>query len=253
MRQTIKFTKKTLIWIGILAVLWVAGSAAWLLNGRLNGLKLKYLEIIPVPLALVENQPVFAQDYLEAEQIGQSAGVTGQSQIFDAAIRLKKYQVLLKNLGLKPINGDLPQNSLSGLSDFAASDNGLRLYYNSQAAFNAETYAKADDLLKKTVSGEAFSSLAQTYSQDAFSKNFGGKAGVVDLSQLPSELLGPVSQMKPGETKIIPSRLGLHIIRLENLPGNHPELSQIFLNLDGYQAWLEKNLNALKTKIIIKP
>jgi hypothetical protein len=99
--------------------------------------------------------------------------------------------------------------------------------------------------------GENMALLAVAYSQDPSGQAVGGDLGFVDPSQLLPELREPVANMKLGETTIIPSRYGLHIIRFEQQNGNLMHLREILLNNSGYQAWKTAQVQNFKIKKII--
>jgi len=63
------------------------------------------------------------------------------------------------------------------------------------------------------------------------------------------ELREPVELLKDGEVKILPSRLGLHIIKQEAQAGSEKHLRQIFLQTENFDSWLSgqtQNFNVKK-------
>jgi peptidyl-prolyl cis-trans isomerase D len=86
----------------------------------------------------------------------------------------------------------------------------------SDAKTDAAAKAKAEDLLKQIQGGANFAELAKQNSDDPGSKAKGGEIGFVnrDAPMVP-EFLNAVFTQKIGETKIVKSQYGYHIIQVE--------------------------------------
>ncbi|MGO3305048.1 Foldase protein PrsA precursor [Sphingobacterium sp. JB170] len=80
--------------------------------------------------------------------------------------------------------------------------------------------AKADSIKQLILSGENFGGLAIQFSTDEGSKVNGGDLGTFARGQMVPEFDEAVFSGKPGEVKIVNSRFGTHIIKIERQVGN---------------------------------
>lgn len=249
--MTKKFTKNLIIAVAALIFLFLI-SVIWILQGSLTGAKIAYLKYVPIPMAIVSGNPVFAGDYLDFKEIVNSSNYSNEA-IFLAALNNRRYEILVNNFNanynLELANSDLNKN----LQKFYLNKSSLRIYYNSQKNLNAVTFQKAEDLLRRARNRENFEALVQSYSQDEFSKNLGGELGKMETENLLPEIANRVKDMNEGQVELIASREGLHIIQLSKKQDSVVELKQIFLNVPGFEDWLNNQLKEIKTKIIINP
>ena len=88
--------------------------------------------------------------------------------------------------------------------------------------------------------------LAASPSQDSFQQATGGDLGFVDITQLLPELRQVVGGMKVGDVKVIPSRYGINIMKLEGKNGNQLHLRQIFLQGGNFQMWYNNETNGYR-------
>jgi peptidyl-prolyl cis-trans isomerase C len=80
-------------------------------------------------------------------------------------------------------------------------------------AKKAEAKRKIDDMRKKAVSGEDFTLLARTYSEDATAQN-GGDLGYVRRGQLLNVIDGALFALKPEEVSdVVETRTGYHLVK----------------------------------------
>lgn len=86
----------------------------------------------------------------------------------------------------------------------------------------AKAESTAQDILKKVLAGENFTTLVQTYSED--SNNTGDDAGVVNATtgNVEEEYINAVLTLKEGQiySSIVKSSYGYHIIKLEEIEQN---------------------------------
>src|SRR5690606_3483116 len=80
--------------------------------------------------------------------------------------------------------------------------------------------AKADSIKGLILAGENFGGLAIQFSTDQGSKVNGGDLGTFARGQMVPEFDEAVFSGKPGEVKIVNSRFGTHIIKIERQVGN---------------------------------
>ena len=262
----------------------------WLYNGTLTQAKIQTFKIIPLPMALVEGQPIpmnkfilrydLAQNILGQDFSGQS-GEQVSGNITNQLISEQKTSVLAEReditVNQKQIDNEYDaisaQNSLAGKTTFAQqlqSDGltmqdykneviqpqllltNLQTWFYSQTDLNSDAYNQANSLIQKIQNGADMAVLASNASQDNSGKQAEGDLGFVDITQLLPELREGVGNMKVGDIKIIPSRYGLHIIKLEAKNGNQLHLRQIFLNGVNFQMWYNNETNGYKVTELIK-
>jgi peptidyl-prolyl cis-trans isomerase D len=78
-----------------------------------------------------------------------------------------------------------------------------------------EAEKKAQDILARVQAGEDFAKLAKEYSDDLASAGKGGELGALTRGQMPREFDEAAFSMEPGQTRMVRSALGFHIINLE--------------------------------------
>jgi hypothetical protein len=226
-------------------VLALAVSLVWVISGRLDQARINFLKVVPVPIAFVGGEPIFVKDFLQAKSIAPS-NVT-DANVYAAVIQNKKLEIIAGKNNIKSPNNKDTVIKVHELN------NAIRQFYNSQKTLNSEVYDKAEGIIIRVRQGEDFGSLAKNYSQDEFSKKLGGETGTVKVTELLPPIAQKIKAMQAGQTELVVSPLGLHIIQLVSLNTDEASLKQIFLDLPGYDAWLMSNLSEIKTKSIIKP
>jgi hypothetical protein len=135
----------------------------------------------------------------------------------------------------------------------------LSLWHNKQADLNADAYKKMSDVQARMASGETLESLAPSYNEDQSSRLTEGDLGFLNSSELLPELLSELDAMKIGEVKVLVSRFGLHLTKLEAKDNNGPNsgdrfhIRQIFIPETGYENWAAaqtKNYTVKKDMLI---
>ena len=91
------------------------------------------------------------------------------------------------------------------------------------AATDAAAKAKAEDILKQIQGGANFAELARKYSDDPGSKEQGGELGFAKRGAMVPEFEKAIFTQKIGDTKIVKSQYGYHIIQVEERQPAHPE------------------------------
>ncbi len=278
MQQSRKILK--IILIIVTALILIFGSlGVWLGRGSLTEAKMKVFEVVPYPLALVNGRPILMRDFIlrlkasqkmaenkiipspatkndiyntmvleeEIRQIAAFRGVfVGRKQIeqeFADRAGEPEFVETLKNYGFSEANfkNEILQPQLLLVN--------LKVWFCGQKELNAKAYNLAQAIVEKEALGDNFGNLAESFSQESGSKQLGGDLGFVQPTELLLELREPVELLKDGEVKILPSRLGLHIIKQEAQAGSEKHLRQIFLQTENFDSWLSgqtQNFNVKK-------
>lgn len=283
-------TRRTIIkfvfWALAIILVLIIAAVAWLYSGALTPPKIKIFRILPMPIALVNGQPLFMKDYLvrdavaqktlgrnsqrqtalavvqqmineaEVSQLAAQEGVSvSQKQIDDEYLAVseranlhgqKNFEIFLQSQGL---NENFFKNNIIKPELLL---NQLRIWVNSQPNLNSQAYQSAGSLLKQINSGGDMADLASRFTQNLAGKSSGGDMGFVQITDLSRELRESVSALKPGETKIIPGLEGLFIIRLEGQSGNRLHLREIFLNTNDFNSWLDSHKENFKIIKLLK-
>ena len=246
-------------------------------------------------MALVNGHPVFARNYFTrldfSKNFAQKQGVKVPDNISQSVYNSlvneeKNSQIAHKNkifLSSKEINDEFQRqvqnNDQAGGSSFADMLKGyditegfykkniigprlildkLNIWYNKQTDLNKFAYDTAASLKTKIEKGENFEGLAKKFSQDQASSLVEGDLGFVEIPKLLPELQEQLDGVKPGELKLIPSRFGLHLIKVVETDNNGPQnssrvhLQQIFIKTTGFDDWLLNEQSKIKVKQIVK-
>ncbi|MBI5530104.1 MAG: peptidylprolyl isomerase [Candidatus Doudnabacteria bacterium] len=260
-------------------VLILGGIGIWLYNGKLTPAKISIFRSMPYPIAWVNGSPLYMQDYISrvniSEKLNQNSPQNSSAKIFSEMVVEEETRQLAGKYGIsinsKDINEEYSLRSAStdlegkatfnellegfGLSDSQYKNyllkpellrNGLMVWFNSQESLNAQAYNSAKSFLQKINNGENMATLAENFTQDSVGKSTQGDLGFVDPVSLLPELREPVSNLNEGEVKIIPSRIGLHIIKKEGQNGNLVHLRQIFVATSGFDQWFSNQTKSYK-------
>jgi peptidyl-prolyl cis-trans isomerase D len=96
------------------------------------------------------------------------------------------------------------------------------------AKTDAAAKAKADDVLKQIQNGGNFAELAKKYSDDPGSKDSGGELGASQRGRMVPEFDSAIFTQKIGDTKIVKSQFGYHIVQVESRqPAHEQALSEV--------------------------
>lgn len=293
--MTIKFFFNRFIVVLIFALIGLSGLTAWLAYGNtLTPAKITVYRILPVPLALVGGQSVMMSDFLRRYELAKLFYLKGgkiddsklKNQISQSLIEQKKLDEIAANFGIKTNQNEisaeferrkefsLKEQNQSLESLLKASGIGdedfekiilkpdllkvnLTIWFNGQKSLNGEALTKAAGIKKNLDNGAAMESLAKSESEDSAGKLLEGDLGFAQSSDILPELRGGLDSMVTGETKIFASRLGLHIIKLEEKDNKGKQnaarmhLRQIFIKPANFQIWYENQTKNIKVWNII--
>lgn len=283
-----KTIKIFVLFVVLLAALTVV-FAMWLYSGDLNGAKVKIFTALPLPIASVNGKAIYMPNYvlrwqayeqLYTKKLSSQTPMEAKKAIFDQivsdeevtqisnrhgiAVNQNELEAEYLNLATENVQGG-QNNLIQFLDNFNLSKNSykeyavkpqllavkLQTWFNSQAELNPNQYALAKTLIEQIKSGQDMPGLAKQYSQEDNGKIIGGDLGFVDPTKLLLEMREPVYAMNTGDVIIIPSRVGIHIIKLEEKQANEYHLRQIFLLPENFDAWLETQIQNFKTYKLI--
>lgn len=253
----------------LLVALVLLGSVGfWVLRTEAGS---RVLGRLPVPAALVAGEPIYLSDLTVrvnlAEQSRKGTDPRAlRAQILSQLITETKLRRLAHTRNVSVSRGDLQAEQASaeaagqnlkdeltraGLSagsyhsqvlEPAVLAAKLKRWFYGQEALNQGAYKKAGELRDRLASGASFEVLATQSSEDDLSRLYEGDLGTVAVNQLLPEVAAEVRSMQTGETRLLVSRQGLHIVRLEAGPTQGPQgetvhLRQIFLRGSDFNAW----------------
>jgi peptidyl-prolyl cis-trans isomerase D len=105
---------------------------------------------------------------------------------------------------------------------------------NADAKTGAAAKAKAEGLLKQIQGGANFADLAKKNSEDPGSKDKGGELGFARRGTMVPEFDSAIFTQKIGETKIVKTSFGYHIIQVEERQEAHTQsLSEVLPTIQG--------------------
>jgi peptidyl-prolyl cis-trans isomerase D len=99
----------------------------------------------------------------------------------------------------------------------------IKLDAGADAKADAAAKAKAEDVLKQIQNGGNFAELAKKYSDDPGSKDTGGELGPSQRGRMVPEFDNAIFSQKIGETKIVKSQFGYHIVQVESRQAAHEQ------------------------------
>jgi peptidyl-prolyl cis-trans isomerase D len=99
----------------------------------------------------------------------------------------------------------------------------IKLASGADAKTDAAAKAKAEGLLKQIQGGANFAELAKANSDDPGSKEKGGELGFSRRGMMVPEFDNAIFTQKIGETKIVKSQFGYHIIQVEERQDKHSQ------------------------------
>ena len=268
-----KLAKNTLLIILLLAALVLiifACGLVWLYSGRLTPSKTKAFLKLPLPMALVNNNPVPAKSFITRQLLAEKlpAGKTIQDlDIYNQIISESEISQIAAGHGIgisafevnKAYNDYAAQENFSGQASFNDLLAGygisrqifidqtveptllaakLQTWFYSQPDLNAQSYGQAKNLLDQIQAGKDIGQLAKQFSQDGSSADLQGDLGFIDLTKLLPELQEGVDSLSVGQVKILPSRFGIQIVKLEGKSGSLLHLRSIYIKGSDFQTWL---------------
>ena len=119
----------------------------------------------------------------------------------------------------------------------------------------AEKKKLADDILEKVNKGDDFAALAKEYSEDTGSKDNGGVYEIQPNGQMVAEFEDWTFSHKAGDTGIVRSSFGFHIMKLDSvyntLESQRKEIEFAYKS-NKYQGMLEESMSGNQYKIEVK-
>ena len=253
-----------------------------LYNGQLTRTKTKILDSFPFPMAIVNGHMIPMSEYTFRYSVSKQFDPTQsdtqiKASVYSSLIKQAELQQIAQKFGIsvstkelnevfeaqKSQSGSIFNNSLNeyGINPDIFKDQfikpqllniNLQIWYNSNRNLNVANYNLAEDILNKIQAGQSMGSLATDYNQDQTYKATQGDMGFIDVATVLPELKEAISGMKIGEIKIVPSRNGLHILKIEEKKDNLTRLRQIFIKASGFDSWLTSETKKLSIKQLIK-
>lgn len=267
----------------------------WLTTPPISEFKKQIFHYFPIPLASVNGRFITVDNFLKREEIAVNAGfkiIGGQNyqikkDLLARMVKESKLAQISRKYGVSVSKNQLEREyaerlrqsnleGVEGLENKLAALNiskqsyqkiflepellqiNLLVWFNGQQRLNKNEFNLANDLYQKLNNGSRFDELAKNYSRDISGKTTNGDLGFVSVSSLIEEIREPVDGLKSGEIKIVPSRYGLHIFKLqEKEPSeavglNKVHLQQIFIKLNNFDAWYNDETKNYKIRQIIK-
>ena len=99
----------------------------------------------------------------------------------------------------------------------------IKVDAGADAKADAAAKAKAEGILKQIQGGANFAELAKKYSDDPGSKETGGELGFSQRGRMVPEFDTAIFTQKIGDTKIVKSQFGYHIVQVEERQTAHAE------------------------------
>jgi peptidyl-prolyl cis-trans isomerase D len=104
----------------------------------------------------------------------------------------------------------------------------IKVAPNADAKTDAAAKAKAEDILKQIKGGANFADLAKKYSDDPGSKDSGGELPFAQHGTMVPEFDKAIFSQKIGDTEIVKSQFGYHIVQVEERkPAHEQDLSEV--------------------------
>ena len=280
-----KRLKKSLIVVcSVILFLIIAVSAflIWFYRTPYTANKGKIAAILPLPAAAISGNfiPVseFAsrlqgsENYYTEEQKPIPASL--QNQVLQELIQEKETEIVAKKNSVslsdkeldtqfnqleQQLNQTDPNGFVSMVAKYGLSQNQFKeevlspnllstdliIWFNSQRSLNPAQYSLADSIQNQSTSSSTFISLVKQYSQDPNTKDLEGDMGYLELQAVLPEFKGPLDAAKIGDTLVLASRYGIHILYIENKDMNgtggssRVHVRQIFLQPENFASWYD--------------
>ncbi len=259
MQTTSLKTLKILLLVGLVALV----TALLILTSQ-SPLKVKLLKKFPVPFIWVGNLPIYSNEFfyrlsllpLESQTLEVKQNLLKQL-VFEKQLKLifssKTSALQNANRFLQTSETAYSSRSLKLAGQVKAQTDAYKFWFNSQTNLNTEAYRRAEYILTKLNEASEFDDLAKQYNQDNLSKELNGDLGYVKLKAVLWELQEPLAKAEVNQVLLLPSRKGLHILKVQNKkPVENQEtmlyLKQIFIQPADFSAWV--NTQSKKIKII---
>lgn len=287
-----KHSKRTAVVIALIIIV-LAGFLTWLYTGQVNSAKRSIFAKLPLPVAVVSGRVITSHEYFSRLELARkllSDAKLPTSNLdktyLDQLVMLKKTEVLAAKNDLKVSNEEVedsyqamldefPNRSEEALSqelrtryniDIATLKNEvlrqtlledkLQIWFHGQESLNTQAYKEARDLLAQIDDGANFEDIAKKYTDDEASKDFAGDQGFVPESKLFPEFREAIEDLAIDDPKLVVSREGLHIIRINAIEEQSDSskeksysLQQIYIKGGDFEKWLNDQattINAIR-------
>ncbi len=281
-----KIFNVTLI-ISTVFIIFIALLLLWLYSGKLTQAKASVFNTLPLPMAMVNGQFLPMNEFFFRYSVAKKLSNQGlnhiesdtsmRSLIFNQLVEEEEVRQLALRYGAKVSSSEIESEyasrvnaaDLEGKKSFdellrvygltsglykdhiikpQALNNSLQIWYNSNEQLNSKSYTQAKNILQRVQAGEDMAVLAKAFSQDESGKATGGDTGFSDPTELLPEMREAVSSMQLNELRILPSRFGLQLVRLEEKSSNKIRLRQIFIQTESYENWFKMETKNFKIK-----
>ena len=290
-----KTHKRILISFVIVIILFTATSLAWLYNGNLTQTKQNIFSKVPLPIAFVQSKAISSTELFDriavVKKLYTSAGKSTQgleNQLLDQLIEIKKIKIVASNNNVSASSDEIEASYRTLLKEFPdKGEEGLKqeleksfgldlktfksdvivqtvlidnlsLWFNTQESLNSESYLKAREIIKQLDDKVEFEEVAKKNSDDYASKDFAGDNGFIKYSDLLPEFQKGLEGLAVGDTKLLVSRSGLHILKVNGIEeasegeDKSYNLSQIFVKPGDFQKWLKEETAKIKSVKLLK-
>jgi parvulin-like peptidyl-prolyl isomerase len=124
--------------------------------------------------------------------------------------------------------------------------------FASDESVNADSKAKAEEVLAKVKAGEDFAALAKQYSQDT-TASAGGDLGFFGKGKMVPEFETAAFALKAGEVSgIVKTVYGYHIIKVTEVKGDEIKASHILIKTRDFNTWITDEVKSAKVNVLIK-
>lgn len=293
-----KISKPLKITLIIILVLLLAGAGAaiWLSRGQLTDSKLKAFKTLPFPMALVNNRVVSMKSFVDRYETAKIFYAKSPEPVNDADLKKgvadkmieeEKIKQLASRKGVSVAEGQITeefdarakqanlegsQNFIELLKSYGMTEKQYRedvikpdilttnlvVWFNKQKALNEDSYKLAESLQNRISQGETMDNMAKNFSQDEASKLVEGDLGFVEITNILPELKEELDTMNTGQTKLVISRYGIHLMNLEEKDNNGPDgsprlhIRQIFVKPGDFANWFKEETKDYSVKNIVK-
>jgi peptidyl-prolyl cis-trans isomerase D len=128
---------------------------------------------------------------------------------------------------VQPSQQEIQQYFVAHQSEYSVPDQArarhILIKAGADAKADAAAKAKAEDLLKQIQGGANFADLAKQNSDDPGSKDKGGELGFARRGMMVPEFDNAIFTQKIGDTKIVKSQFGYHIVQVEERQTAHSQ------------------------------
>jgi len=254
-------TKKKSWLIALCVVAFMAAFLLWLKFSSDSKIKRAVLKSLPLPIMLVENQPVLSPELIQRlsdykDIYAKTDGfneVAAKTKILERLELEAKYSVLARKKKASLSNWanfvvDLPEekgnkSALKRAQESKAREDAFKFWFFSQKNLNSSAYEIAEHLKNELNNGADFGELSKNFNQGAQTRSLEGDTGPITQSALLNELKEPLLSAKQGQALALPSRLGVHLIQvyLKKISDSGEDvlyLKQIFLKGSDFDSWI---------------